>query len=136
MFFRHLLQGGRMEDVSQSLRQSWPHVVRAVLLVVAVALMTVSIMVAVLAKEDAGSVSALTVALDPKTSLATDCAPVRGNAATHCLLQILMAMDDPLGACRLVLTMKARPDSEDRSRRAQYRPDDPFRPPLAVSLVI
>ncbi len=132
--FRQLLQVGRMEDILESKMGSWSRALRAVLTAFVMGLTVLSL--------DTASVAANAIPRsEPPIGTSThsaatqqdDCSLPTGNFSYHCQLPTVMVTDNVFDAKHPIWVISIRRVFEGQADRTQHRPNDPLRPPRAVS---
>ena len=132
--FRQLLKVGRMEHILQSNMGSWSRALRAVLTAFLMGLSVLSLVTVSLAA-DAVPRSEPSI-VTPAHSAATqqeDCGRPAGNASYHCQLPTVVVADNAVDAEHPILVISIQSVVDGQAERTQHRPNDPLRPPSAVS---
>lgn len=123
-----------MDGIWQSEMGSWSRALRAVLTAFVMGLTVLSLVTASLAA-DALPPSEPPIATSTHSAATQqdDCTLPTGNASYHCQLPTVVVTDNVFDAKHPIWVISIQWVFEGQADRTQHRPNDPLRPPSAVS---
>jgi hypothetical protein len=123
-----------MDGIWQSEMGSWSRALRAVLTAFVMALTVLSLLTASLAADAVPrSKPPTATSTHSAATQQDDCSLPTGNASYHCQLPTVVVAENVFDAKHPIWVISIQWVFELQSDRTQHRPNDPLRPPSAVS---